>query len=78
MPHPSPTGSLLADASGPMLLAVAVVRQAWLDVRSKSGAVRKDAERFWRDARAVEPWADVLGVDVQRLQQAVVPRTEEA
>jgi|SoiMetStandDraft_2_1073263.scaffolds.fasta_scaffold111729_3 hypothetical protein len=72
MPHPSPTGTLPADASGAVLLAVAVVRQAWLDRDSPSAAIRGEAQRWWENPDAVRPWADVLDLDVEALTAAVV------
>jgi hypothetical protein len=74
MPHPSPTGTLPADTTGAMLLAAAVIRQAWLDRISPAEHIRGEAQRFWRNPQAVSFWADALDVDPDRLRHAALTR----
>jgi hypothetical protein len=70
MPHPSPTRTLPADATGAMMLAAAVLRQAWLDRDSASADIRREAQRWWENPEAIRPWADVLDLDVEALTAA--------
>jgi hypothetical protein len=71
MPHPSPLWAQPA-AAPEVLLAVAVLRQAALDVRARRPQVRTEAEQFWENEAAVTLWAEVLDVDVQALRCAVL------
>jgi len=56
------------------LLASAIVRQAFVDLRASSDEVRAEARRFWRTPQAVGFWADALDVDPDRLRRAALSR----
>jgi hypothetical protein len=74
MAHVSPTAALPAETSGEMLLVLAIVRQALLDRRSPSAAIRHEAQCWWANPEAVRPWADLLDFDVEALTAAVLRR----
>jgi hypothetical protein len=52
-------------------LALAVLRQAVLDARSRREAVRAEAAQFWADDQAVSFWADLFDIETDRLRAAV-------
>jgi hypothetical protein len=55
-------------------LALAILRQALVDARSRREDIRAEAARFWQDAQAVAFWADLFDIDTDRLRDAVSRR----
>ena len=69
--YDSPVQATGAEATGEVLLAVAVLRQAWQDAQSPVRAIRAEARAFWH-SRSVHFWSEIVDVDAAVLAQAVL------
>jgi hypothetical protein len=69
--HSSPPQMRGGETAAETLLAQAVILTALRDLRSTRAHIRADAEAWAQNPAAVGLWAEVLGVDVDRLMQAL-------